>query len=206
MVSDSDRPHAEEPGLDRERGTFRSVVTHLVMDVPPRRAGPVPPHPDVRVAQWERPAVDEYIALFRRVGDRWLWHGRLSHGRGYIEHVLRAESHEVWRLWRGGDVAGLCELNRSRSRTVRIDYFGLVDEQIGTGLGGFFMRKMLREAWRSETLRVVLTTCTEDHPAALGFYQHMGFRITGKHTEWIHDPRLRGILPRDAGPHVPIPE
>jgi len=47
-------------------------------------------------------------------------------------------------------------------------------------------------------------TCTLDHPAALQFYRHMGFRAYQQQVEIADDPRLAGELPRSMGRHVPV--
>jgi hypothetical protein len=46
-------------------------------------------------------------------------------------------------------------------------------------------------------------TCTLDHPAALGFYRRHGFVPTKRTIETFPDPRLLGVLPADAAPHIP---
>jgi len=195
-----------EREIDRVNGRYRSVVTYLEMLAPPSGAPPEPPGAGVRVEPWTRPDLDTYLDLFHRVGDPWLWHGRLLESREAIAELLHSPSHAVWRLWAGDSVAGLCELDRTRPGTVEFAYFGLVPEHIGAGLGGFFLRAMVHEAWRGDVRRVWLHTCTEDHPAALSVYQRVGFVPCGEDTEWVHDPRLRGLVPRDAGPHVPLAE
>jgi len=192
--------------IDRAGGRYRSVITYLEMLAPPGAPPPAPPRDNVQLARWSRPDLDDYLALYRRVGERWLWYGRLRATRDETERLLHSDAHEVWRLRVGADVAGLCELDRSRAREVEFAYFGLVPEYIGAGLGGFFLRSMVHEAWSDDVQRVWLHTCTEDHPDALAVYQRVGFVPWAEETEWVHDPRLRGLLPRTAGPHVPIPE
>lgn len=200
----SDRP--DEDAIDRAGGTYRSVVTWLEMRAPPADAAPAPPRPEVALRRWERPATDEYLELFHRVGDPWLWHGRLAQGRDEIERLLQAPDYEVWRLWSGDHVAGLGELNRARAGEVKLEYIGLVPAFIGTGLGGWFLRALLHEAWRGGVERVWLHTCSEDHPDAIDVYRRVGFEPYASEVEWVRDPRLLGLLPRDAGPHVPLAE
>lgn len=195
-----------EEGIDRERGCYRSVVTWLEMRAPPEGPPPAPPRADLRVACWDEPGLEDYLALFRRIGDRWLWYARLTLANDEILGLIRAPGYELWRLWAAADVAGLCELDRTRAGEVQLTYFGLVPERIGTGLGGFFLRTMLHEAWRGDVHRVWLHTCTQDHPGALALYRRVGFRPCREEVDWVRDPRLRGLLPRAAGPHVPIAE
>ncbi len=195
-----------EREMDRATGRYRSVVTYLEMRSPGTIPPPEPPRPGVTAKRWFDPEVDEYLELFHRVGDQWLWHGRLNAGRDGIARLIRSDDYEIWRLWADGEVAGLGEFDRSEPGEVKIEYFGLLPERIGGGLGGFLLRTLLHQAARPGTDRIWLHTCTEDHPRAVAVYRYFGFRAYDEEVEWVHDPRLRGLLPRSAGSHVTIPE
>ena len=56
--------------------TLATIVTTLEMRTRP----PLRPSPGsrLRLVQWERPALEKYRALFRRVGGPWLWYSRLA--------------------------------------------------------------------------------------------------------------------------------
>lgn len=193
--------------LDVVRGRYRSVVTYLEMRSPPRLEPRRQAMPETRIVHWQRPSLEDYLALFRRVGDRWLWHGRLELTPDEIERVIQAPATEIFRLEADGDAVGFCELDRSRPSEVEIGYFGVIPECLGQGLGEHLMREVLARVWTADELgRLWLHTCTEDDPRALSFYRRMGFVPYREETVWVHDPRLRGLLPRSAGPHVPIPE
>jgi GNAT superfamily N-acetyltransferase len=60
---------------------------------------------------------------------------------------------------------------------VEIVYFGLLPEFIGRGAGKAFLDAVVAEAWRADTNRVWLHTCTLDHERALANYVAGGFRI-----------------------------
>lgn len=197
---------SREREIDRENGCFRSVVTYMEMRAPPAEVVPPPPGEDVSLSRWVQPDLDEYLDLFHRIGDPWLWYGRLLQPRPAIAQLIRAPYYGVWRLWSGGRVAGLGELDRSNRADVKLEYFGLVPEYIGNGLGGWFLRSLVAEAWRGPVERVWLHTCTEDHPDAIDIYRRIGFRVYHREAEWVRDPRLAGLLPGDAGPHVPLAE
>jgi GNAT superfamily N-acetyltransferase len=87
-----------------------------------------------------------------------------------------------------------------------LSFFGLVPEAIGQGAGRWMMNEALRLSWRDTINRVWLHTCTLDHPDALAFYLRSGFKPYARKLEMFPDPRLAGLLPRDAAPHVPIIE
>jgi len=53
--------------------------------------------------------------------------------------------------------------------------------------------------------RLIVRTCTLDHPAALPLYQKCGFAPTGQQSTRIPDPRKAGLLPADAGPGRILP-
>lgn len=191
--------------LDRDGGRYLSRVTHLEMDACP--AGDEPDAPaGTLIETWHAPAVDAYLALFRRVGEPWLWYGRLRQSRESIAAHLRAPTTELYRLWVDEVLAGFVELDRSTPDETEIAYFGLVPGYPGRGLGGYLLRVAVQRAWRGDIRRVWLHTCSEDHPDALAIYQHVGFRPFAVETQWVRDPRLAGLLPRSAAPHVPIPE
>ena len=59
-------------------------------------------------------------------------------------------------------------------------------------------------AWNSAPDRVWVHTCTLDHPSALAFYRRSGFIAYRQEIEIAEDPRLTGLIPRTAAPHVPV--
>jgi GNAT superfamily N-acetyltransferase len=74
----------------------------------------------------------------------------------------------------------------------------------GQGHGRWLMAQALALAWRPETVRVSLNTCTLDHPSALNFYRAQGFAPVKRTIETFPDPRATGLLPPDAAPQVPL--
>ena len=66
------------------------------------------------------------------------------------------------------------------------------------------MARALPLAWRKGVTRLWVHTCTLDHPSALGFYRAQGFTPFARAVETFADPRLAGVLPREAAPHLPL--
>ena len=180
-----------------------TIVTTLEM----RRRPPLRPIPAsrLRLVRWERPALDNYRALFRRVGQPWLWFSRLVmaddalaaivHDPGIAVHaVVDARGIEVGMLELDFRTAGACE----------IAYFGLIPELAGQGHGRWLMGETLARAWGKGVTRVWVHTCTLDHPSALGFYRAQGFAAISRTVETFADPRATGLLPADAAPQIPM--
>jgi GNAT superfamily N-acetyltransferase len=180
-----------------------TVVTTLEMRTrPPLR--PMPPSP-LRLERWRTPDPDRYRVLFRRVGEPWLWYSRLLMDDAALIAATHREITQVHAVVdaRGIEV-GLLELTHPEPDWCAIDYFALVPELVGQGLGRWLMAMALQFAWRPGVAWVRLNTCTLDHPRALGFYRSQGFVPTARALETFPDPRLAGVLPREAGPHVPL--
>jgi len=189
-------------------GRLRSVITYLEMHAPPWDEGqpldPQPPVAGVAIEALPDVSVADYRAFYRQVGEPWLWCERLTMADADFAALLANPRVEVRRLSVDGRFTGYSELDRRQPGEVEIVYFGLVPDVIGMGLGRFFLHRTLIDAWASQPRRVWLHTCTEDHPGALVFYEDAGFRRFRSETVEIEDPRLTGLLPRDAAPHIPL--
>jgi GNAT superfamily N-acetyltransferase len=186
-------------------GKIASVVTHLEMCQPPAAATtPLPAGLAIRRATAIPPS--EYRALFRAVGEPWLWFSRLCLSDEDLRAVLDDPRVETFVLARGTTASGLLELDCRRDPDVEIGFLGVTPDLVGTGAGRALLGFALERAWSRPTRRVVLHTCTLDHPRALAFYLSAGFRPYRREVEVADDPRLTGVLPRAAAPHVPIIE
>jgi GNAT superfamily N-acetyltransferase len=183
-------------------GHVAAVVTYLEMRTPPP-AAPVPASP-LGLERWAGVDPDRYRALFRRVGSRWLWFSRLA--MSDAELLARvAEVHGVTGP-DGGD-AGFIELDFRVPALCTIRFLGLVPELAGRGHGKWLFAETLRLAWApSHVERVEVHTCSLDHPAALPAYLRAGFTARRRAFEHFPDPRLAGLLPRDAAPQIPLVE
>lgn len=180
-----------------------TVVTSLQMLERPRPR-PLPPS-DFRLDRWREPAPDRYRTLFRRVGTPWLWFSRLVLDDAALCRITHAATTEVYAVTdRHGIELGMLELSFAETATCELSYFGLVPELTGRGVGRWLMAQALALAWRPGIARVWVHTCTLDHPHALGFYRASGFAPFARAVETFADPRLAGLLPRDAAPHIPL--
>ena len=177
-------------------GRLGFVVTYLEMTDPPALPDPAP---DVVLEPPTVMGVGAYRRLFRAVGEAWLWYERLELDDDALAAVLADPGIEVRRLRRAGAVVGFSELDRRDPTDVEVLYLGVVPDAIGAGLGRVLMTETLRVAWRPETARVWLHTCTLDHPGAVAFYEAAGFRRYDDVAVIDDDPRATGTLPPTAG-------
>ena len=180
-----------------------TVVTTLEMRERPR---PRPlPTSSLRLVRWTAPKPSKYRELFRRVGAPWLWYSRLTLDDAALvaaTHRAATQVHAV--VDAGGIEVGLLELTHPAADWCSLDYFGLVPELAGQSHGGWLMALAMQLAWRPGVGFVRVNTCTLDHPSALGFYRKHGFVAVKRTVETFPDPRLRGLLPEDAAPQIPL--
>ena len=185
--------------IDVPRGHVAAVITFLEMTERPHRQ--VAPESPLRLERWTAVDPDRYRNLFRRVGAKWLWFSRLAMDDATLMANV-AEVHGV--LGPNGEEAGLIELDFRTPGEGLIRFLGLVPELAGLGHGRWMFAQTLDLAWRADVDRVRVHTCTLDHPAALPAYLRAGFRACSRAFESFPDPRLKGLLPRDCAPQVPL--
>lgn len=186
-------------------GQIANVVTCLEMlEAPARR--PIVEFPAPYRLQDFGDDLTAYRSLFRRIGEDWLWHSRLTMPDDGLSAILQHPLVEVRVLRDGASDVGLLELDFRTAGQCELAFFGLTPEVIGGGLGRALMNTATALAWDKPIQRFWVHTCTFDHPGALAFYIRSGFRPYAYQVEVQADPRLTGHLPRTAAPHIPLIE
>ena len=188
---------------DITSGKIAAVITHLQMLQRP------PSRPERSEASWalrktDFPDLERYRALFRRIGENWLWYSRLQLNDVELRDALSRPLYETYVLDAEGQEEGLVELDFSVEGACEISFFGLTPAMVGCGAGRWMMNRALEIAWSRPIRRVWLHTCSHDHPAALDFYIRAGFVPFRRQIEVADDPRLTGLLPKTAAPQVPL--
>ena len=190
---------------DVPAGKIAAVVTALEMTArPPARAEPENRGWSLRAVA--TPDVAWYRDLFRRVGGDWLWFSRLRMSDARLREIIQHPQVEIFALVAEGADEGLLELDFRVAGECELGFFGLTRRMLGQGAGRFLMNRAIAQAWSRPIARFWVHTCTLDHQAAPAFYQRSGFRAFRRQIEIADDPRLAGLLPRDAAPHIPLIE
>jgi len=175
--------------------TLSTVVTYLEMTEKP--ASPTPPLPAAKIAlmRAEKPPVSFYRYLYDTIGTDWLWYERRIMADGDLANIIHHDGVEIYVLYVGGVPGGYGELDRRAEGEIELAYFGLMPDFIGRGLGLYFLRWLVDQAWTYEPKRVWVHTCDLDHPAALQVYQKTGFVPYKRETISFTDPRADGLFP-----------
>lgn len=140
----------------------------------------------IQIRFWENPETEKYLELYRKVGSRWGWTGRLLKTAGELDAILKSSGNEVWLFKVESEIAGFFELVRTANST-EIVYLGLKPEWIGKGLGNCLIQAAIAKAGQHGE-KVWLHTCERDHASALKAYQKAGFKIENERIELEYYP------------------
>jgi len=183
-------------------GDLVAVVTFLEMRKPP--VGDVPPSP-LTLRRIEHPSLDEYRRLFRLIGEPWLWFSRLILDDAQLAAIIHDPAVEILEVVdESGTDVGLLELDYRKLGECELGFVGLTPELSGKGHGRWLLAEAVRRAWHDGVTRVVVHTCSLDHPAALSAYRRAGFTAWKRAVERFPDPRLLGIIPKNSAPQIPL--
>lgn len=179
------------------------IVTHLEMRAPvPTKDIDLPDGISFRAVDAD---ADWYRDIFRRVGSlEWLWYGRLRLDDAQLSEIIQDPQVEIFTLHKDGQDEALLELDFRTPGECELAYFGLTPALIGSGTGRYLMNQAIARAWARDITRFHVHTCTIDSPQALSFYRRSGFIPVRQQVEIDDDPRIVGLLPKTAGPNVPV--
>lgn len=123
----------------------------------------------------EELSVDEYLSLYKLVGQAVRWDQRLKMPRDELATLLASRRSQIYVLRDPlAQPIGLCEFERALPE-IELKNFGLIPSAQGKGLGSFLLRTALQQEWQLRPQRIWLHTDNWDHPAAIKLYQSAGF-------------------------------
>lgn len=152
------------------------IITHLELaeaDFRPKRSD----RRDVSFSHVEPPIPELNRFFYTAVGGQWFWLDRRPWTLAkWTDHLADSRKIETWILAAAGVPAGYVELDRRDDRVVEIAYLGLLSAFIGSGLGAHLLTCACERAFAMGADKVLLNTCTLDHPKARANYEARGFR------------------------------
>jgi len=155
--------------------TVETAITYLEMRAQPATPPVTMPAEKLALLRCYNPAVGFYRYLYDAVGRPWLWTKRKLISDAELAGIISDELVEIFVLYDDGQPAGFVELDRRIENVVEIGYFGIIEHFIGRRLGPWMLDWAIRRAWSYAPERLIVDTCTLDHPKALPMYQRAGF-------------------------------
>ena len=126
--------------------------------------------------------------FYKQVGKNHRWIDRLSWSDKKWINYISNRNLETYIISEFDELVGFFELlyNPELEET-EISYFGLLEEYIGKGIGGYALSVAIKKSFQKNIRRVWLHTCTLDHPNALKNYIARGMTVFKKENINILD-------------------
>ena len=126
--------------------------------------------------------------FYKQVGKKHRWLDRLSWSDQKWINYISNKNLETYLIIEKEDLAGFFELlYNPELKETEISYFGLLEEYIGKGIGGYALSEAIKRCFEKNIKRVWLHTCTLDHPNALKNYIARGMTVFKKENINILD-------------------
>ena len=126
--------------------------------------------------------------FYKQVGKKHRWIDRLSWSDGKWINYISNKNLETYIISESDELAGFFELlYNPELKETEISYFGLLEEYIGKGIGGYALSVAIKKSFEKNIKRVWLHTCTLDHPNALKNYIARGMTVFKKENINILD-------------------
>ena len=126
--------------------------------------------------------------FYKQVGKKHRWIDRLIWSDEKWMTYISNKNLETYVISKCDELVGFFELlYNPELKETEISYFGLLEEYIGKGIGGFALSSAIRKAFKKNINRVWLHTCTLDHPNALKNYIARGMTVFKKENIKILD-------------------
>ena len=126
--------------------------------------------------------------FYKQVGKKHRWIDRLSWTDGKWINYISNKNLETYIISESDELAGFFELlYNPELKETEISYFGLLEEYIGKGIGGYALSVAIKKSFEKNIRRVWLHTCTLDHHNALKNYIARGMTVFKKENINILD-------------------
>ena len=159
------------------------TITYLEMEHPAMLRAKRVAHAGVTFERREPLTAEIATRFYRDIGGEYFWTERDEWTTQQWEDALARPGTELWVLSKDGEEAGFVLLTQPAPRTREIEYLGLFSRFAGQGLGAHLLTSAVERAWEAGADRVIVNTCTLDHPQALPNYLARGFEVVRRRTE-----------------------
>ena len=130
---------------------------------------------DFTLFETEKNNFDLNKFFYKQIGKKHQWVDRLIwQDKNWIEYVSN-KNLKTFILKKNNDFVGYFELFFNKNEC-EIAYFGILEEFIGKGYGGFLLSEAIRIGFKNAN-RIWVHTCSLDHPNAIENYKSRGMKV-----------------------------
>lgn len=155
---------------------LETTITRLEMlEAPSFKQNKIMPPLDCALLRVDKSPLHFYRYIYNQVGMKHYWMSRKKLNDEELAEIIHDPQVEIYILYQNGAPAGFAEMDFRKPKIGDIVFLGLMEEKIGMGLGSFLLNEMIKTAWDRDIKKLIIETCTLDHPRALMLYQRFGF-------------------------------
>ena len=130
---------------------------------------------DFSLSETEKNNFDLNKFFYKQIGKKHEWVDRLVwQDKNWMEYVSN-KNLRTFVLQKNNNFVGYFELLLNKN-DCEIAYFGILEEFIGKGYGGFLLSEAIRIGFKNAS-RIWVHTCSLDHPNAIENYKSRGMKI-----------------------------
>tara|TARA_B100000212_G_scaffold275615_1_gene215131 strand:+ start:31 stop:534 length:504 start_codon:yes stop_codon:yes gene_type:complete len=130
---------------------------------------------DFTLSEAEKSKFDLNKFFYKQIGKKHQWVDRLIwQDKNWIEYVSN-KNLKTFILQKNNEFVGYFELLFNKNEC-EIAYFGILEEFIGKGYGGFLLSEAIRIGFKNAN-RIWVHTCSLDHPNAIENYKSRGMKV-----------------------------
>lgn len=178
------------PEYEIEPEFIELTTWHLEMLKPPVRTAKQPRPDGLEIVRVANTPVHFYRYLYNKIGEPWVWWERKRQTDDEISADLHDPGFEFFVPYLHGAPVGMLELNGRNPKDIQLNYFGIVPEFCGRGIGRYALEWSVDYVWSKKPDRYWVHTCSLDSPAALPTYRNAGFVLFDTITEKVRNPVL----------------
>lgn len=157
--------------------TGLKTTYHLVMDSESDFKPKFIKYSDFNILKLTIPIPEFNWFMYQQIGSNYRWGGRQKWREEEWRKHANGKNMETWGAYITGSPIGYYEIELTTDSTSRIHCIGLIERFIGKGLGSHLLSHAISQSWKIGAKKVILNTCSHDHPHALSNYLNRGFSI-----------------------------
>ena len=132
---------------------------------------------ELNIVRKKRIPVKEYKKIYKEVGYKYNWIGRLKIKETELKEIIHSNLVEIYLMKKNNKVIGFLEIDFRSLKEIKIVHLGLIESYIGKGYGKKLLNFAIKRAKELRIQPLILQTNSLDHPNALLFYQKNGFQV-----------------------------
>lgn len=152
------------------------------------------PDEGLQIIRIKNPPLAFYRFLYNSVGEPWFWYERRLLNDQQLLPLLHHPDIHLYVLYQQGLPIGYAEISFKSMPHVDLVYFGLMPWALGKGLGRWLLDWCVHYSWSFNPEKILVNTCTLDHPKALSTYLKAGFKQISQEEKILDMLKIEEIM------------